>query len=526
MGDAPEKQSTPRRTLVVHPILFALFPVLSVYHGNLAEVPLREVLAPMGFVLLATCAWFLVALLLFRRVRKAGIFVSVSLVLCFSFGPTARLISNHFYTRLSTTMIYLLCLWSALLLASALTIWRVRKPMRNATRILNVVGLVLVSMPLAGIVAHRFRASRADRRTSQGAHLARPPEPSPGGAPANRARALRDIYYIIPDRYPSARTLREFYNFDNSEFLTYLADRGFYVARESKANYLRSAHSLASSLNLRYLDFPPEAHPDSWIPLYHMIQDHKIGLFLKGQGYRYVHIGSWWYPTSENRHADVNLCRQPLSEFSMAVYKTTVFYPIGFKLSRLGDQHRPYWETARHQFEGLQQALRMEGPTFVFVHLIVPHPPFVFDRDGAFLSEEARRGRTHAENFTNQLLAVNDRLKAFVDTALSAPGPRPIIIIQSDEGPYPRRYAGHLAEFQWRQATGSELRRKMGILNAYYLPEGGASRLYPSISPVNTFRLVCDHYFGTSHDLLPDRSFAFENDQHLYTFFDVTNKAR
>jgi hypothetical protein len=44
------------------------------------------------------------------------------------------------------------------------------------------------------------------------------------------------------------------------------------------------------------------------------------------------------------------------------------------------------------------------------------------------------------------------------------------------------------------------------ILNAYYLPQG-ADQLYPSISPVNSFRLVFNSYFGTNFPLLEDVSY-------------------
>ena len=61
-----------------------------------------------------------------------------------------------------------------------------------------------------------------------------------------------------------------------------------------------------------------------------------------------------------------------------------------------------------------------------------------------------------------------------------------IIVLQADTG----------------TGSGSEYK----ILNAYYLPSVGYDSLYPTISPVNTFRLIFDTYFGTSLGLLPDYS--------------------
>jgi hypothetical protein len=49
---------------------------------------------------------------------------------------------------------------------------------------------------------------------------------------------------------------------------------------------------------------------------------------------------------------------------------------------------------------------------------------------------------------------------------------------------------------------------EMTILNAYYLPDAqGRSRLYPSISPVNSFRVIFNAYFGADLPLLPDKAY-------------------
>jgi len=53
----------------------------------------------------------------------------------------------------------------------------------------------------------------------------------------------------------------------------------------------------------------------------------------------------------------------------------------------------------------------------------------------------------------------------------------------------------------------------MANLIAYYFPNNGAGVLYPTITPVNTFRLVLNTYFGQDLTLLPDVSYysAYED---------------
>ena len=62
------------------------------------------------------------------------------------------------------------------------------------------------------------------------------------------------------------------------------------------------------------------------------------------------------------------------------------------------------------------------------------------------------------------------------------------------------------------------------ILNAYYVPEAIKARLYPAITPVNTFRIILSGLFGGSYPLLPDKSYyAGPIGAMPYTFQDVTH---
>lgn len=58
---------------------------------------------------------------------------------------------------------------------------------------------------------------------------------------------------------------------------------------------------------------------------------------------------------------------------------------------------------------------------------------------------------------------------------------------------------------------------------AYYLPDGGDRLLYPEISPVNSFRVVLNAYFGVDMALLPDETYFTS---HLIDgqFIDITER--
>jgi len=151
----------------------------------------------------------------------------------------------------------------------------------------------------------------------------------------------------------------------------------------------------------------------------------------------------------------------------------------------------------------------------------IPHPPYAFDKDGTFVPKDVLDSRSRAENYINQLQYLNTELLKFIDNLISNSAMPPIILLQADEGPAPIRYEEDENAFFWKEATQDELREKISILNAYYLPNKDNSLLYPFISPVNSFRVIFNLYFDTEYDLLPDRSYAHKFQKNPYDFFQI-----
>ena len=113
--------------------------------------------------------------------------------------------------------------------------------------------------------------------------------------------AGRDIFYVVPDRYPRADVLREVFDHDNGPFVSWLEDRGFQVADGALANYPKTAHSLAATWNMAPVDElvpDPPADGGDWQPLYALLRDHRLGRLLTDAGYEYVHVGTCLLYTS------------------------------------------------------------------------------------------------------------------------------------------------------------------------------------------------------------------------------------
>ncbi len=501
-----------RKVTVIHPFLFAIFPILFLFSYNKTRMSFGETVVPAVAVFLSACLFLYLLRAIVKDKLKAGVIVSSFLLLFFSYG--------HFYSALAVVRHrYLLPLWVMLFVLVVHWSWRTRRDLTNLTRFLNVVAISLILISVIDIAWYKLRTDIRWFRAEIVHDLDNP------SLEIQDAGPLPDIYYVILDRYAGAETLKECYDFDNSEFLNHLTHRGFYVASESKANYLKTAHSLASSLNMEYVNYLAETVGEAsrdWRPLFVLLQDYKLWRFLKQRGYKFIHFGDGWHATSRNKYADANINYYWISEFAMLLYETTMFSPVGVRLGLL-DKRREQWRRILYKFDRLEEIPDIKEPTFVFAHMLVPHAPYVFDRDGNFLTEQASLGRTERRNYIDQLVFTNRRVRRLIDTLITNSEVPPIIVLQSDEGPFPLRYRQDADHFNWEQATKAELNEKMQILNAYYLPGAPGDVLYPSVSPVNSFRIILNLYFSQDFDILPDRSYAFVDAQHLYRFFDVTD---
>lgn len=505
------------RRVAVHPLLIGAYAVTFLWSQNAQEVNFRTVVGPLGVVLASVAILYVLVGLILRDHRRAAVATSGLAFLFLSYGHVwavgNRIVAEH---------AILLLIWGLLAMAVVHAAVRLRR-LTEATMVLNWValGLLLIAVaPLLTVLGSR------DAQLGRPAQAATDLQAGPGHA--------RDIYYIILDRYGRADSLRQLFGYDNGPFVGFLERQGFEVAARSVANYPRTAHSLAVSLNLRYLDdVARRVGPESgnWAPVYHLLRNHEVGRTLTSNGYRYFHVGTWWDPTATSTYADVTLRYGHSSEFAEVLKRTTPIPALRAVLGLGGDGDTRILKrnSTLYQFAQLERLARQRStqPRFVFAHLTIPHEPYVFAADGSLISEVEEEARTRTENYVGQVEYANRRLRELVRLLLAGPAESdPIVILQADEGPHPLRYVEKERSFVWARATTAELREKLRILNAYYLPGLSDDPIYPTITPVNSFRLIFDRYFGTHFGLLPDESYVYRSGYDLYDFTKVTDRVR
>lgn len=494
-----------------HPLGVAATPILFLFAENqVQQITLDPLWRPLGIGLLLAFTLLLSCAALLWDWQRGALLASLLLAGFYSFGHAWNLVGDTLGDRLWLANIYL-----AIVVVGAFVIWRRGGGWAlSATGFLNVAVLLLLLFN-AGRVADFALGSASPA----GASVSPPP-----GIDASGPRP--DIYYLIFDRYGGPETLDRVYDFDNEPFLAALEERGFALARDAWANYFKTGLSLTSSLSMDYLDpsrFPPEANGFNLV--YRALNERlPVPATLTTIGYEYVHVASHWPPTETNADADIVLRYEDATEFDAAVRATTALSLLDEPIPEDDDPETiPFPDLAREStlfaFEAVEDAARRPGPTYVFAHILVPHPPYVFNADGSMPTADETAERTEEEKYSAQLTWANRRILEIVDRLLDVPaGDEPIIILQGDEGPFPERYRTTGGGFPWFNATEDEVAQKYGILNALHLPgiDPAAYGFTDHTSPVNNFRIVMNAYFDADLPILPDVSYLSRNHRLPY----------
>jgi hypothetical protein len=394
--------------------------------------------------------------------------------------------------------------WLVVWVVSLIFLWKSRS-VETLNYYFNLIALFLVGITVFQVVALTYQSNE---------NTIAPVSPTQG---VNSASSITpDVYYIILDGYGRQDFLRSEMDYDNSEFIFQLKNLGFYVAQCSQSNYAQTQMSLASSLNYNYLDaLHAEGSQKSTAKMNtgDLIKHSQLRQFLDARGYITIAFATGFNFT-QITDADLYLAPQPgrqLNEFEYLLLKTTAMRVYLDYQSGKVEETRAELSRQRTRFtiDKLDTLYQDPRSKFVFAHIVIPHLPFVFGAFGesverVFIRDDQFSAEEYITGYTEQVTYVNHQIINVLATIIEKTSGAAIIIVQGDHGP--DRFT--------RES-------RMAILNAYYLPNTAKAPLYDSITPVNTFRIVLNTYFGQNLPLLNDVSrFSLYKLPYTYTVIE------
>lgn len=515
-------------SLPLHPFLFAIASVLALLVQNLTQATLAHAAPALAGSLAFALATYLMVVAVRRRFdASTAVIASIWVAGCLFYAGLFDFVK---WADGSYAM-----LWSlpvAILTMSALTVLAARLPalhIQVVHLVLTGAAAMMVITPAWQTAAYEWRNSAARTAYDADRAAAQMPQIAPGAEPTSNGPRPPDIYYFIFDRYASAETLARHYGIDVFGTRNFLEQRGFHVVPAANSNYHRTALSVASTFYMDYLDPLSDNDRiagDNWRPVHAMLRDHRVARFLKARGYRFIQFGSWWTGTFHSSIADENR-PHGFSEFDFLYLRYTILRPLFHLLPATRLTRRLDWDNAQcqrvaPQIEEIKTLGEQDQPLFVFAHILVPHGPFNFAPDGTCLTYEQSAERGELKGYVDQVAYASQIIEELVTTLQSDDRNPPIILIQSDEGPFPE----HDGTVPWNEQPTHVQQIKTSIVNAYFFPNGDYSQLSESITPVNSYRALFNAYFGTDFPLLADRVFVSPDERRLYEFHDITDRVR
>ncbi|MCK4470458.1 MAG: hypothetical protein KAW49_01595, partial [Anaerolineae bacterium] len=140
---------------IVHPLVFAVFPVLSLYVKNMGEGFFSEAIGIAAGVSIFTALLWLLTSRFIKDRNKSAIIVSVFFVLFFSYGHVISAFSAvlermqlldkaRFLVEGRSALLSWLAIWGSLFVVASYFTVRLTSDLRPVTKVLNVVALTLM----------------------------------------------------------------------------------------------------------------------------------------------------------------------------------------------------------------------------------------------------------------------------------------------------------------------------------------------------------------------------------------------
>jgi len=346
----------------------------------------------------------------------------------------------------------------------------------------NVVGTVGLLVALGGIANQGFRPTRQQANEAGAAHYVRTP----------------NIYHIVLDGYGRSDVLRNMYQFDDP-LTRELTPLGFQFSKEARANYVYTVHSLGSVLHGRYL-----THQEA----------------EAGQGYAFLNRpefidrarknGYWTetYVTLDNFMPIRNAHRMDLWRSATTYFEDSLLAQWGFKFDRGANDGVQHAKRVEFVLDAMKPVESGSPPTYRYFHVISPHPPFVFNRDGT-----TRPGPKDLKDGGELVKSDEDRERYIADyrdqaeaiahktieklRGIIAGDPNALIILHSDHGPR--------SQVSFNEEAKGDLWETQGALFAVYGPNEFKSHYRDQWYLVNTLNALEGYLSDKPYNELPGR---------------------
>ncbi|HEY6503004.1 MAG TPA: hypothetical protein VIZ28_03430 [Chitinophagaceae bacterium] len=488
-----------KKIVTRYPLFLLLLPVFFVLHGfmeNYDFVPVKDA----ALLILLYYLTSLILLLLFRffykNWLKAALMTFITMAFHFFFGSIQDAIRNYFPGSLISKYAFLLPASFCLLLLLFIFLKKTKKPLQKTASYLNLLFLLLIVIDIV-LLARKM----SHPKINEAAVLSKEFTPF-----ADSSKP--DVYIIISDEYAGNTELKDIFNFDNTPFFDQLVQRGFHVIPKSTSNYNFTHYSIASTLNMDYLDLRPKGNQPLLAYAYETVRNNKLLHFLQHHQYKFYNYSLVDFKGDPAHTQETFLpvkTRLITSQTFLSRLNKEVRYHLVTWLKSKKEIRKNVYDTKINNETLIPLTLKAAEektiqPKFVLTHLLMPHYPYYFDKNGKeFPLEQLMEGNQHLQqNYIEYLQYTNKKLLEITDHILENSSTPPVIILMGDHGfrhfdkPVDPKYFFY-------------------NLAAVHLPGKNYSSFTDSLTNVNLVRAVLNTTFNQQLHYLKDTTIITDN---------------
>ena len=523
----------------IHPFLVAIFPILIIYSQNIGRVEIEELFLPVIIIVGLTIGLYYFLKSILKNENKSAIIVTLILITLFSYG--------HIYYLLNDVMIdefdigrnrYLIPAFGLALGISIFFIIRAGRVFDNATSILNVISIVFIIVAISNVALVGAEITSCDKCSNQELFYETRDFSGyfePHKFLISENQELPDVYYLILDEYTRNDALIEYHDFSNHEFTEFLENKGFHIAKNSFANYPMSVQSIPATMNMNYINFLAD-EIGTEVRNYKPLNEKNYGLYpnnmviknFKEMDYKIITFNTFALHLHENPLSDEVFCHRDKflldNRLVDVLARTSIF---GYYVERWAEGELR--QATLCAFENFGNAGNVfDEPVFVWAHIMLPHPPWIFGPNGEEITpgkpllitdnpEFRDSGWEPKMQYVQQVQFANKKTIEAVENILEN-NKNAIIIIQGDHGT--------AWDTNWMDPSKDDAWQRLRNFDAIYFPdEDKRVQLNDDRTLVNTFRIVFNSYFGSDYEMLENKMYWGWNAKPYY-FEEMTQHLR
>jgi hypothetical protein len=481
-----------------YPLFLYLLPVFFVLHGfmeNYYFVPATDAAMLTGIYLGFSVLFLLIFRLFYKTWMKAAILAFLLMAFHFFFGSIQDELRKMFPGTFITKYTFILPVSFLLFVLIIILLKKRKKPLLQFAFYLNFLLVLLILMDTIWLISKTIAGRKKETASLPKEFTPCPKCPKP------------DVYIIITDEYAGNKELKDIFHFDDSLFLNQLNERGFHVVPNSSSNYNFTPYSVASILNMDYLDAErmgkqPLTHS------YEKIRNNKLLQFLQYNQYKFYNYSVFDFKGQPSFTQETFLPVKTRlitgQTFLSRLDKEMRFLLVTkFKSERQIKENAYYNRTNNEKLFQLTLKTAEEKtkqPKFVLTHLMMPHYPYYYDKNGNEFSFEtlAEGNQNNQQHYIEYLQYSNKKLLELIDHVLKNSSMPPVIVLMGDHG------------FRHFDAPVDPKYYFCNLVSVH-LQGGNYAAFTDSLTNVNLLRTVLNTSFGQQLPYLKDTAIIMEN---------------